>query len=184
MEAHEKIVCVYEDRPDHLVGVRLLALSLLEFEPSWRIVFFSVALPDDEELSVLSKLDNVVIRHDVPKRFSAWNVKPALLLKLLEEGIGEVMWIDSDILLTAPLSSILNRCPKDALVITEEYPWGMRHGSFGSVLRTKLWGFPVGRELGYTVNFVPDSSESQPQGTPTRMDRSARLAAVSRRPRC
>ena len=184
METAEKIVCVYEDRADHIVGVRLLALSLLEFEPSWRIVFFSAASPEDKELSALSTLKNVVVRGDVPKRFSAWNVKPALLLKLLGEGNAEVMWIDSDIVLTAPIAPTLNRFPEEALVVTEEYRWGMRHGSFGGVLRTKLWGMPVGRQLGFTVNSCPHSSKSRSYGPAARMDGSARLAEVSHRPGC
>jgi hypothetical protein len=151
MKTQERLVCVYEDRADHTIGVKLLALSLLKFEPSWRIVFFSSAPPDHGESS-LSELRNVTVRNDVPKRFSAWNVKPALLLKLLDEGNHEATWIDSDIVLTAPITPVLEQFPKEALVVTEEYRWGMKHGALGGPLRTRLWGLPVGRQLGFTVN--------------------------------
>jgi len=67
-------------------------------------------------------------------------------LDLLQE---EVMWFDSDIILTAPVSPHISRFPASTLIVAEE-PRG-RFPS-GSVFRTSGWGQTIGRSIDKSIN--------------------------------
>jgi hypothetical protein len=141
-------VCLYEDRKDCFPGVRLLVLSAGKHEPSWLFhgVFRNCEAADREWFE---NQPNIVLRDDLTCDGAGWNVKPALLIKLLEEGCDPVLWCDSDIILAGPVSGLLVPLDEERIVATEEYVWGRLKGSES---RVGGWGVTPGRKLKGTVN--------------------------------
>ena len=141
-------VCLYEDRKECFPGVRLLVLSARKHEPTWVFhgVFRNIEATDREWLK---GQPNVILRDELACGEGGWNVKPALLIKLLQEGLDPVIWCDSDIILSGPVSGLLEPLDKGRLVATEEHIWGRDKGSES---RVGGWGFKPGRKLAGTVN--------------------------------
>jgi hypothetical protein len=78
------------------------------------------------------------------------NVKPQALLRLLEEGLDEVIWIDSDIIVARDIFPLFHGLDSDVLVLTEEAMCRARYDPNG--LRARLWGFEVGRMHPFVLN--------------------------------
>ena len=141
-------VCLFEDRRDCAIGVRLLALSAQIHEPTWMFHAFLRNF-DQSELDWLSSQPNVIVRTDIPTDQKGWNVKPCLLRKLLTETTSVVLWCDSDIILASAVSPILESINIETFIATEEYCWGRTKGSN---IRTTGWGFEELRPISVTVN--------------------------------
>lgn len=75
-----------------------------------------------------------------PDGVSGWNVKPSLLLQELSAGRHEALWLDTDIIVTRPVSSLLDEFPADALIVADEWRKGQRSVS-------RFWGLPSARAL-------------------------------------
>ena len=145
-----RVFCTYEDRAECLVGAQVLALSLHRHDPGARLILFCPAPLQSRAARQLSNAPNVSIRSDVPERFSGWNIKPSIFLRLLSEGAArELVWIDTDIVVCSSLNALLDGFPRDTLILTEEWPWGR---SKGTALRTTLWGLQIGRTIRRTIN--------------------------------
>jgi hypothetical protein len=140
-------VCLYQDNPSHFISVQLAVLSILEHEPLWQI---HVSIPECPAWLVqwLSQFHSVRLYN---KKYgqSGWDVKPEIILSFLDLLNEDVMWLDSDIILTAPISPYIDRFPASTLVVAEEPP-----GEFppGSALRTNGWGRSVGRCISESIN--------------------------------
>ena len=143
----KQAVIVYEDRADHLIGVKLLLASLRHFEPGMKIKLVLPGLPD---YLTSQFTDYSQITVDSRQRgLSGWDVKPELLSEALDDGYENALWLDADLILTAPLVPLLDRFAADSFITTEE-PLGPRRP--GSALRTPAWGLPLGRVLPVTLN--------------------------------
>lgn len=140
-------VCLYQDNPSHFTSVQLAVLSILEHEPLWQI---HVSIPECPPWleDWLSQFPPVRLYRENYGQ-SGWNVKPEILLYFLDRFKEEVIWLDSDIILTAPVSSYIDRFPASTLIVAEEPP-----GQFppGSALRTTGWGRPIGRSISKSIN--------------------------------
>jgi hypothetical protein len=130
-------VVMFEDRESCLTGLKLAILSLFgrcQNRPSIEIWVPDVPV---EFIEWIAKHSPSVVLHttleDIKSR--GWNVKPAVLLKALGAGHGQVLWVDSDILLTGDLLARLNVIPVDVLVATEDYFWGHHQGAAASRAR-------------------------------------------------
>ena len=141
-------VCLFEDRRDCALGVRLLVLSAQTHEPTWQFHTFLRNF-DESELDWLSSQPNVIIRTEILTDQQGWNVKPCLLRQLLTETSDVVLWCDSDIILASAVSPILDAINPATFIATEEYGWGRTKGS---KLRTTGWGFEEARPIRVTVN--------------------------------
>jgi hypothetical protein len=140
------IVCVHEDRPQAFVGLQLTLLSLRRHCPQVPVaVSCPGATPD--LLAWLRQLSLPVLVSRVGQA-RGWDVKPDLLLDLLADGHDDVVWIDSDILVTAALPEPLVGADPAAVVVTEEPYWDTRE----PVDRAAAWGLPPGRRLPCTLN--------------------------------
>lgn len=80
----------------------------------------------------------------------AFNVKPNILLEALKDGHTEVVWLDSDTLITSAFVGIFENLDRDQVVITEEALWGA-HDDRGAK-RAKAWGMSIGRSFSHTLN--------------------------------
>jgi hypothetical protein len=52
---------------------------------------------------------------------SGWNIKPSLLLKELDSGWKEALWLDSDMIVLQPISKVIRRYPREALILAQEW---------------------------------------------------------------
>jgi hypothetical protein len=69
-----------------------------------------------------------------PDGVSGWDSKPWLLLQELEAGRPEVLWLDDDVIVTSPITRMLDEFPRDSLVVSDDWTslsvpvshfWGM-----------------------------------------------------------
>jgi hypothetical protein len=138
----------YEDRPSEFAGIQVLLRSLARHQPDWSGLVFLPGAPKELcEWCATQKLRSVRVITDVAKR--GWNSKPYCLLTAMSEGHDEVLWLDSDLALAAPLEPILQCIPRGTVIATEEAPW---FNEQGTRLRTEGWGFEVGRALPISIN--------------------------------
>ena len=142
------IVCISEDREGFQPSIELLILSVLKHSPDLKIylIFPHASRPF---LSWLSGHPQVTLRTTPLPTGYGFNVKPQAILHLLEEGHDEVLWIDSDIIVTHDLAP-LTQLDSARLVLTEEALWTPYGDPDG--FRARMWGFKVGRVLPFALN--------------------------------
>ena len=141
------VICIYEDRASDLVGVKLLILSLARHCPDLSVqLFCPTATPNF--CRWLEMYPQVRLRELPATNNRGWNVKPDILLMLLSEGYNQVVWIDSDIIITKDFRHLLAHTADDTFVAAQENRWEALNGS---VARTEAWGLAVARELESTV---------------------------------
>lgn len=140
------IVCIYEDRPWQLPGVKLLLLSLAKYCPSWQVCLHAPAA-NAEFLSWVAQFPQVSVELERLENAGSYNVKPTVLLKALNNGADECLWIDTDVLVNADLLGLL-RDSQETIVVTQdpwEYPGGSTH-------RARTWKLKEGRILPGPLN--------------------------------
>lgn len=142
------IVCVHEDRVEYLVGLKLTVLSLIRYCPDLPILISCPRSPDSFR-QWAGTLPNVQLLTDPTLAGLSWNVKPTILLRCLNEGHRDVIWIDADILINQDFRPRLAHLDDQTLVVTQEVYWGQEQG--GSH-RTVAWGLQPSRTLSATVN--------------------------------
>jgi hypothetical protein len=70
-------------------------------------------------------------------------------VQLLKEGNQEVVWIDSDVIVTGNISSRFEGMDRGVFVVTEE---GLEKHNEIDALRARLWGFTVRRKVPFPLN--------------------------------
>jgi hypothetical protein len=142
------VLCLHEDRPKSLIGAKLAILSVRARCPELPILLSCPEPPDD-----LLKWAETVSRLQVASwpelRNEGWNVKATLLLRLLDAGFEQVIWLDSDIIVHRDILTEIVALPLETFCAIEETYWGQTQGT---APRTKAWGFEVARSLNSTVN--------------------------------
>jgi len=140
------LICTYEDRRHHLVALQLLAHSLGRVCPDQRLTIwcpeslvgtFAAGLPGQR----------VSVRVWTHPDITGWSVKPTLLLDMLEEGHDEVVWMDSDLIVTSEFRDRFGR--SDAIVVAGEPLWATRANRID---RARSWGLPAGRRFPSLIN--------------------------------
>jgi hypothetical protein len=142
------IVCVHEDRPEYLIGLKLTVLSLTRHCPDLPVII-SCPHPPDTFRQWVATLSNAQLMADPNLAGLSWNVKPTILLKCLNEGHRDVIWIDTDILVNQDFRPRLGHLDDKTLVVTQEVYWGQQQGGNH---RTLAWGLKPERILPTTVN--------------------------------
>ena len=113
-------VCSYEDRPEAMDSLILMGESLCRVDPE---VSLHVTVPE-APASVRAwaeRRPEVILSTKRPQGVSGWDVKPWLLLQELNEGNREALWLDSDIIVTRPVSALLKEAQADLLIVAEEW---------------------------------------------------------------
>jgi hypothetical protein len=143
------ILCTYEDRVSHLVGLKLLICSVARYMPD---VALQLTCPiadrgEGETLrTFLTRYPQVVLSED-DIGVRGWDVKPSLMLRLLDAGHDDVAWIDSDIVLSGDVRPLIGAL--SAFQVAEEFSLTPRKDTR---LRTAGWGLPPGRDLPHLPN--------------------------------
>lgn len=140
-------IVIHEDRADCLTGVKLLLLSLARHCPGLAITCSTSG--DGIPAEWAARFPSVSFRSFPDLCGMSWNIKPKLLLKLLDEGHEELLWIDSDIIVTRDFRPIFQSLDPGTVVGAQEVYWGQAQGTD---CRTLAWGLPVGRILPTTFN--------------------------------
>jgi hypothetical protein len=130
------IVCIYEDRPKYLIGVKLTVLSLARHCPDLPVIISCPQPPATFRRWVEAQPNAKLLAEDDLAEVG-WNVKPTILLRHLNEGHPEVIWIDSDIIVNRDFRSSFQNLNDDTLVATQEDYWGQYQGG---THRTVAWG--------------------------------------------
>jgi hypothetical protein len=143
------IICIAEDRKGFDTSIQLLLMSLRRYHRELE-VHLIYPLASNTFMSWI-KTDAKVTLH--LNRFATaheFDVKPEALLYLLNKGYNDILWIDSDVIVTSAITPLIDRLADDTIVITEEALWAPHGDEDG--LRARLWGFEVGRTFPVTLN--------------------------------
>jgi len=140
------LVCLYEDRPNQVAGLKILLLSLARTCPHWpiRLRFPGIA---DSFRTWLKRFSQVSLHEEKLPLSGSYNVKPTVLLDGLSTGMKTCLWLDTDVSVNGNLDFIA-AVPQEAIVVTQdpwEYPDGSTH-------RGATWGLRVGRSLPGALN--------------------------------
>ncbi len=142
------LICTYDNRPKALLGMKLLVLSINRHCPGVQVLI-SYPAKAPGFTSWLNRFPHADMRYDPDFTTHGWDVKPSLLLRLLDEGHHELIWLDSDIILTSDIRRFFTNRNDQDLVVSEAWDWD-RHP--GGSIRTELWGLDVGRRLTATLS--------------------------------
>jgi hypothetical protein len=137
-------ICIAEDRQTCEPAVKLLVLSLNNHCPE-RVVSLFYPPANDGFLTWIKKFPQVRLQTARLENGYGWNVKPQAIMQLLDEGFDEVIWVDSDVLVTRNLLPLFSGLKHDVFVATEHTLAEERRDP--NALRARLWGLSVGRVL-------------------------------------
>jgi hypothetical protein len=142
-------ICVAEDRASCEPCLKVLLLSLQRHCSGWRVdLFYPVA---DEKFRLwLRRCPQVQLHTDELQGGCGWNIKPRAAMHLLDKGFDEVIWIDSDIVVTENILDSISNLAPDTVVATDHTLAEERDDS--DARRARLWGLPVGRSLPTALN--------------------------------
>ena len=140
------LICIYEDRPQQLVGVKLLILSLIKHCPDLKILLTCPVI-DSLFRNWLSLYPQVLLKEEKLAGSGSYNVKPAVLLDALLSGEDECIWIDTDIIINENIMPLLKE-HLDTVIVTQD-PWEYLSGS---THRAKTFNLEVGRDLPGALN--------------------------------
>jgi hypothetical protein len=140
--------CLAEDRADCETGLRLAILSLSKHCPETPIYVYRPNL-NSTFAAWVRRFPQVTLIPNAPAGASAWNCKPQALKPLLASGYREVVWLDSDIIVTRDCRHLFTALDERVLVIAQE-PASLPHQ--GTEERTRGWNLEVGRCVPFTLN--------------------------------
>lgn len=143
-------VCIAEDRATCEPALRILVASLARHCPGLGVHLFCPNATDAFRTWLTGFAQCVLNPWALDGARAKYDIKPLALLTLLEHGEEEVVWIDSDILVTRDFRPLLAATPLDTIAVAEEALVDGHQDPGG--LRARLWNLPVGRELPFTLN--------------------------------
>lgn len=140
------LVCLYEDRPNQVTGLKILLLSLERWCPSWpvRLQFPGIT---DSFRTWLHRFTQVSLYEERLSSSGSYNVKPTVLLDGLATGAESCFWLDTDVFVNGSLEFVA-AIPSETIVVTQD-PWEYLDGS---THRSSTWGLAAGRSLPGPLN--------------------------------
>jgi hypothetical protein len=140
------IICTYEDRRAHLTALQLLAHSLGAVCPDQRLAIWC---PESLVSTFREGLQGTHVSLHVWEHPHAtgWSVKPSLLLEMLKQGYEEVLWMDSDVIVTSEFRDLFDR--SDVIGVAGEPHWITRSDRID---RASAWGLPIARRFPSVIN--------------------------------
>ncbi len=140
------LVCLYEDRPHQIPGLKTLLLTLNRYCPCWPIRLRFPSIPDSLR-SWLQRFSQVTLLEEELTSRGSFNVKPSVLTDGLAGGASSCIWLDTDVLVNGNLDFLMKE-PRESIVVTED-PWQYENGS---THRANTWGLSPGRSLSGPLN--------------------------------
>jgi hypothetical protein len=150
MSTDDKLhLCVCEDRLSMYPALRVLLSSLSLHSPSAHLHLF-LNSPTNELLDFIAKLNLNVAIYEFPVVGIGYNVKPFVLAQLLSSNINRILWLDSDIIVSASFRKFIQTLRSGVLEIAEEMLGRFYDNSARN--RTSAWGFVVQRYFPFALN--------------------------------
>lgn len=144
------VVCVAENRTWCEPGIRLLIASIFHHSPNLTIELFYPVAPSSF-VSWVAAYPNVKLNnYNLPEPWRGWNIKPDAMLALLEDGYDDVIWVDTDIIVSKDLNEIYDGVDQNTIVVAEEALCSSHYD--GDAMRAREWGLQVGRALPFQLN--------------------------------
>ncbi len=140
--------CLSEDRADCETGLRLAILSLSKHCPGTPVYVYRPEITGRFS-SWVAQFPQVTLIPSRPGNATSWNCKPHALLPLLAAGHSDVVWLDSDIIVTRDFRSEFTGLPENVVAVAQE-PASLPHQ--GTSHRTTGWNLRIGREIPFTLN--------------------------------
>jgi hypothetical protein len=140
------LVCLYEDRPYQIAGLKILLLSLERYCPSWPIHLRFPEIPSAFRIW-LQRFPQVRLFDERLPSWGSYDVKPTVLLDGLSTQVDACLWLDTDVLINRELT-FMAAIPSDTIVVTQD-PWEYQDGSRH---RCASWGLSEGRSLPGPIN--------------------------------
>lgn len=151
MQVLKSTVCVAEDREAFEPCLKLLLASLNLHCPGMAINLF---YPNTNQafLRWLSAYRQVQLQANRLKKGYGWNVKPEAIMQLLDTGFDEVIWIDSDVIVTRDIRPLFHALDEAVFVAAEQILAPDLEDDDGAGLRAQSWQLSVGRVLPTGLN--------------------------------
>lgn len=140
--------CLSDDRAECETGLRLAILSLAKHCPDAPVYVYRPEINPGFK-SWVQRFPRVTLIPQAPSGASTWNCKPQALKPLLERGHREVVWLDSDIIVTRDCRPLFANLNERVLAVAQE-PASLPHQGTG--VRTRGWRLEVRRSLPFTLN--------------------------------
>ena len=140
------LICLYEDRPRQIPGLKILLLTLNRYCPRWPIRLRFPSIPDSLRTWLKRFIHVDLFEEELVSRGS-FNVKPSVLIDGLTSGVSSCLWIDTDVLINGDLDFLTNE-PPESIVVTQD-PWEYENGS---THRAGTWRLNPGRSLPGPLN--------------------------------
>jgi hypothetical protein len=140
------LICLYEDRPYQIPGLKILLMSLNRHCPTWPIRLRFPAVPDSLR-TWLNRVPQITLLEEKLPSGGSYDVKPSVLMDGLASGAETCLWLDTDVLVNRPLEFITASSP-ETIVVAQD-PWEYADGS---THRSKSWGLASGRALPGPLN--------------------------------
>ncbi len=142
-------ICIVEDREACEPCLRLLLLSLRLHCPETPVnLFYSAG--NAAFLEWVRQHPQVRVHTSALPTGHGWNIKPDAIMYLLRAGFNEVIWIDSDVIVTRNISPTFSSLSSSTFAATEHTLGKERDDANGR--RASLWHLPVGRILPSALN--------------------------------
>jgi lipopolysaccharide biosynthesis glycosyltransferase len=151
MRLFQSTVCIADDREASEPCLKLLLASLSRHCPGMGISLF-YPFANQAFLRWVNAYPQVQVQADRLKKDYGWNVKPQAIMQLLDSGFDEVIWIDSDVLVTRDIRPLFHALDETIFVATEHTPGLDCHDHDRAGLRAQLWQLSVGRVLPAALN--------------------------------
>jgi hypothetical protein len=139
-------ICLYEDRPYQIPGLKILLLTLQRYCSKWPVRLRFPGIPSSFRVW-LRRFSTVDLYEDALPLSGSYNVKPSVLLDGLACGATTCLWLDTDILVNGPLDFLADM-PQSSIVVAQD-PWEYPDGS---TYRCNTWGVSAGRSLPGPLN--------------------------------
>lgn len=142
-------ICLAEDREVCEPSLKLLLLSLSMHCSEIAVNLFYPPAKDGF-LTWIKKCPQARLQTDHLTNGYGWNVKPQAIMRMIDQGFDEVIWIDSDVIVNRNILHVFAKLRSDTFVAAEDALGDDRDDR--NALRARLWGFPVGRVLPFGLN--------------------------------
>jgi len=119
--------CAFEDRPDGLIGAKLLALSLERHCRDFKLYFGTTKeVPEFAAWCQRFAPHVELIRLPPFTHTTIKQVKPLALLHVLKLGITDVTWLDTDILVLRDLEPLLAPLDDDTVLVAQDMDYAFK----------------------------------------------------------
>lgn len=147
MSLMKSTICIAEDRVTCEPSLKILLLSLNAHCP-WIEINLFYPPANQNFLAWIEKYPQIRMQSARLAEGVGWNVKPQAIMCLLDQGFDEVIWIDSDVIVTRNIAPIFSGLESQIFLASDEY----RDRNADNALRARMWGLPVGRVLPFVLN--------------------------------